>query len=87
MWHYVVTDSNCIPQMYVHKHTYLGNVWFMPPQVYELSRLMGIKAYQSLLEFAIKRSGLGTTMFLPIGYNCQGSMVFVLPGMLKEYSV
>lgn len=23
MWHYVVTDSNCIPQMYVHKHTYI----------------------------------------------------------------
>ncbi|XP_032581657.1 nucleoside diphosphate-linked moiety X motif 19 [Drosophila sechellia] len=58
----------------------LGNVWFMPPQVYELSRLVGIKAYQSLLEFATKRSGLGTTMFLPVGYNCQGSMVFVLPG-------
>ncbi|KQS61884.1 uncharacterized protein Dere_GG21629, isoform C [Drosophila erecta] len=58
----------------------LGNVWFMPPQVYELSRLMGIKEYQRLLEFAIKRSGLGTTMYLPVGYNCQGSMVFVLPG-------
>ncbi|XP_017004832.2 acyl-coenzyme A diphosphatase NUDT19 [Drosophila takahashii] len=58
----------------------LGEVWFLPPQVYELSRLMGIKDYKSVLEFAIKRSVLGTTMFLPVGYDCNGSMVFVLPG-------
>ncbi|XP_017069628.2 LOW QUALITY PROTEIN: nucleoside diphosphate-linked moiety X motif 19 [Drosophila eugracilis] len=58
----------------------LGEVWFLPPQVYELSRLMGIKEYQGLLDFAIKRSALGTTMFLPVSYDCKGSMVFVLPG-------
>ncbi|XP_016945063.3 acyl-coenzyme A diphosphatase NUDT19 isoform X1 [Drosophila suzukii] len=58
----------------------LGEVWFLPPQVYELLRLMGIKDYKSLLDFAIKRSGLGTTMFLPVAYDCKGSMIYVLPG-------
>jgi len=42
---------------------------------------MGIKDYKSLLDFAIKRSGLGTTMFLPVAYDCKGSMIYVLPGL------
>jgi len=42
---------------------------------------MGIKDYKSLLDFAIKRSGLGTTMFLPMAYDCKGSMIYVLPGL------
>ncbi|KAH8255315.1 hypothetical protein KR038_000912 [Drosophila bunnanda] len=58
----------------------LGEVWFLPPQVYELLRLMGIKKYLRLLDFAIKRGGLGTTMFLPVVYNCEGTLVYVLPG-------
>ncbi|XP_016975960.1 nucleoside diphosphate-linked moiety X motif 19 [Drosophila rhopaloa] len=57
-----------------------GEIWLLPPQVYELSRLIGVKEYQNLLDFAIKRSRLGTTMYLPVGYDCQGSVVFVLPG-------
>jgi len=42
---------------------------------------MGIKDYKSLLDFAIKRSVLGTTMFLPVAYDCKGSMIYVLPGL------
>nr|XP_017108653.2 nucleoside diphosphate-linked moiety X motif 19 isoform X2 [Drosophila bipectinata] len=60
--------------------TNLGEIWLLPPQIYELSRLMGVKTYKSLLDFAVKRSALGTTMFVPVTYECEGRMVFVLPG-------
>ncbi|KAH8319195.1 hypothetical protein KR067_013394, partial [Drosophila pandora] len=60
--------------------TKLGEIWLLPPQIYELSRLMGVKTYTSLLDFAVKRSALGTTMFVPVTYECEGRMVFVLPG-------
>lgn len=59
----------------------LGELWFLPPQIYELSRLRGIKEYLRLLDFAIKRSGLGTTMYLPLAYDCEGTLVYVLPGL------
>ncbi|BFF94076.1 nucleoside diphosphate-linked moiety X motif 19 [Drosophila madeirensis] len=58
----------------------LGELWFLPPQFYELSRLVGVGTYNSLLDFATKRSSMGTTMFMPLMYACEGSMVSVLPG-------
>ncbi|XP_022224957.1 nucleoside diphosphate-linked moiety X motif 19 isoform X2 [Drosophila obscura] len=58
----------------------LGDLWFLPPQFYELSRLAGVGVYESLLGFATKRSRMGTTMFMPLVYACEGSMVYVLPG-------
>ncbi|EDW27302.1 GL21101 [Drosophila persimilis] len=57
-----------------------GNLWFMPPQFYELARLAGVGTYKSLLGFATNRSRMGTTMFMPLLYACEGSMVYVLPG-------
>ncbi|EDW78048.2 uncharacterized protein Dwil_GK24223 [Drosophila willistoni] len=58
----------------------LNEIWFLPPQVYELSRLLTIKDYESLLEFSKQRSRLGTTMFMPVAYVCGEAMVCVLPG-------
>ncbi|EDW03191.1 GH10627 [Drosophila grimshawi] len=62
-------------RLYLH-----GELWFMPPQVYELLRLLCIKDYHKLLEFAADRSKLGTTMFLPVCYSCSDGLIFVLPG-------
>lgn len=55
-------------------------LWFLPPQIYELSRLKGIQNYHKLHVFAVRRSKLGTTLFLPVGYNCTDTAVYVLPG-------
>ncbi|KAM8715163.1 hypothetical protein ACLKA7_002243 [Drosophila subpalustris] len=57
-----------------------GELWFLPPQIYELSRLLGIRDYHKLQAFAVQRSKLGTTMFLPVCYHCTDNMVYVLPG-------
>ncbi|KAH8273633.1 hypothetical protein KR018_004973, partial [Drosophila ironensis] len=58
----------------------LDELYLLPPQVYELSRLLGIQEYETLLNFAIKRSQLGTCLYLPVIYECEGKMVSVLPG-------
>ncbi|KAH8274167.1 hypothetical protein KR044_013335, partial [Drosophila immigrans] len=57
-----------------------GELWFLPPQIYELSRLLNIKDYHKLQAFAVQRSKLGTTLFLPVVYSCTDSMVYTLPG-------
>ncbi|XP_030569813.1 nucleoside diphosphate-linked moiety X motif 19 [Drosophila novamexicana] len=62
-------------RMYQHEE-----LWLMPPQIYELLRLLAIPDYRKLLHFATQRSILGTTLFLPVGYNCSDGMVFALPG-------
>ncbi|XP_034099206.2 acyl-coenzyme A diphosphatase NUDT19 [Drosophila albomicans] len=59
---------------------HLGELWFLPPQIYELSRLQGIKDYKKLHAFAVQRSKLGTTLFLPVVYSCSDSLVYALPG-------
>ncbi|XP_030377052.1 nucleoside diphosphate-linked moiety X motif 19-like [Scaptodrosophila lebanonensis] len=58
----------------------LGELWFLPPQIYELSRLLAIRSYYDLLKFARHRSKLGTTLFMPISYMCSDNLVNVLPG-------
>ncbi|ALC39499.1 CG10195 [Drosophila busckii] len=58
----------------------LGEVWLMPPQIYELTRLLGIKSYRKLFDFSANRSRLGITLFLPVGYACSDGVLYVLPG-------
>ncbi|XP_034474673.1 nucleoside diphosphate-linked moiety X motif 19 isoform X2 [Drosophila innubila] len=55
-------------------------LYFLPPQIYELSRLLSIRDYRKLQAFTVQRSKLGTTMFLPVCYHCTDNMVYVLPG-------
>lgn len=52
----------------------------MPPQVYELSRLIRCQCYKELKDFAWQRGKKGTTMFRPIVHICNDCMVSILPG-------
>ena len=56
-------------------------IFFMQPQIYELSRLVGYTCYKELKDYAWQRSKKGTTMFRPIAYICNDGMVFVFPGI------
>ncbi|EDW13470.2 nucleoside diphosphate-linked moiety X motif 19 [Drosophila mojavensis] len=55
-------------------------LFFLPPQIYELGRLYSINDFQKLCHFASQRGQLGCTMFMPVGYVCSDGMVFALPG-------
>lgn len=55
-------------------------IWYHPPQFYEFSRLSNFKKVKELTDFAWKRELLGSTLFMPIVYNCCDGMTFILPG-------
>ncbi|XP_065355893.1 acyl-coenzyme A diphosphatase NUDT19 [Calliphora vicina] len=53
---------------------------FLPPQVYELSRLVPYKSFDYLKQFSWDRRKKGITMYRPIGHVCTDGVVFVFPG-------
>lgn len=57
-------------------------IFFLPPQFYEISRFIPYKSYSFLKSFAKERSGKGVTMCHPIAYSCTDGLVSVLPGKL-----
>ncbi|KNC22246.1 hypothetical protein FF38_00605 [Lucilia cuprina] len=57
-----------------------SKLFFLPPQVYELSRLVSQKSYDYLKQFSWERRKKGITMYRPIGHICTDGLVFVLPG-------
>ncbi|KAH8377332.1 hypothetical protein KR093_004901, partial [Drosophila rubida] len=57
-----------------------GIIWLPFLLLYETARLMSMKHWQQLLEFASKRSKRGSTVFQPIYYRCDGCLLGVLPG-------
>ncbi|KAH8412292.1 hypothetical protein KR009_001024, partial [Drosophila setifemur] len=75
-----VKETLWLTPLEILHRTEFGEVFLLPPQVYELSRLTSVKEYQSLLDFTKKRSRLGITMHMPVVYDCEGTIVYVLPG-------
>ncbi|XP_061396331.1 acyl-coenzyme A diphosphatase NUDT19-like [Musca vetustissima] len=57
-----------------------GDMFFMPPQFYEISRFMPYKSYDFLKNFAIERRGKGVAINHPILYLCTDGPVSILPG-------
>lgn len=55
-------------------------LFFLPPQIYEISRFIPYKSYEYLKKFSVKRYKLGITMYHPIGYFCTDGVVSILPG-------
>ncbi|KAH8404925.1 hypothetical protein KR222_010669 [Zaprionus bogoriensis] len=57
-----------------------AELWFLPPQIYELTRLMQIKGYNQLKTAAVLHSKQGASLLLPVAYMCDDGTVYVLPG-------
>ncbi|XP_037927778.1 nucleoside diphosphate-linked moiety X motif 19 [Teleopsis dalmanni] len=57
-----------------------GELFFLPPQIYEISRFVTVKDLFDLKEFAKQRSKKGVTLFLPVPYLCSDGMVVTYPG-------
>ncbi|XP_058981169.1 acyl-coenzyme A diphosphatase NUDT19 [Musca domestica] len=57
-----------------------GDLFFMPPQFYEISRFMPYKSYDFLKNFATELSRRGVVINHPILYTCTDGAVSVLPG-------
>lgn len=55
-------------------------LFFLPPQIYEISRFIPYKSYEYLKKFSVARHKLGITMYHPIGYFCTDGIVSILPG-------
>ncbi|XP_075154230.1 acyl-coenzyme A diphosphatase NUDT19-like [Haematobia irritans] len=57
-----------------------SEIFFLPPQFYEISRFVPYKSHNYLRNFANERSAKGVTIYHPIIYNCTDGIVSVLPG-------
>lgn len=62
-----------------------SQLFFLPPQIYEVSRLVPQKSYENLKKFSWNRRMKGITMYRPIGYVCLDGNVFVFPGCITIY--
>ncbi|KAM8715170.1 hypothetical protein ACLKA7_002248 [Drosophila subpalustris] len=55
-------------------------IWLPFMLLYETARLMNMRRWQQLLQFARRRSIRGSTLLQPIYYRCDGGLLGVLPG-------
>lgn len=55
-------------------------IWLPPPQQYELGKLNQVQDFEEIAKFSHWRSQFGTTLFFPVQYPTQDSLIHVLPG-------
>ncbi|XP_076325362.1 acyl-coenzyme A diphosphatase NUDT19-like isoform X3 [Tachypleus tridentatus] len=75
----VIALKWCSPLEILQEY-YSNLVFLAPPQVYELSRLLGLDSYKSLMDFIVKRKGKGIEQWLPVICTALDGAVSVLPG-------
>ncbi|XP_022257074.1 nucleoside diphosphate-linked moiety X motif 19-like isoform X2 [Limulus polyphemus] len=75
----VITLKWCSP-MEMLKEFYSNSLFLAPPQVYELSRLLGLDSYKSLRNFIVERREMGVEQWLPVICTALDGAVSVLPG-------
>nr|XP_045610966.1 acyl-coenzyme A diphosphatase NUDT19-like [Procambarus clarkii]XP_045610967.1 acyl-coenzyme A diphosphatase NUDT19-like [Procambarus clarkii] len=82
----VTTDDNEIVGLEVAfpsailEQCYNKTLWLPPPQIYELSRLVQVKAYEELKRFAEQRGKLGFDRYMPVMIITSNGRLSVLPG-------
>lgn len=55
-----------------------------PPQLYEIYRMMQMKDFDTIVNFAKQRSQLGSVSHYPFHFDCTNARVYVYPGKADE---
>ncbi len=56
-------------------------IWLAPPQLYELSRLYGLKDFDEVNNYSVEREKDGCERWFPVRFNCQDGIITTLVGM------
>ena len=64
---------------------YAEEIWLAPPQIYELSRLCGMRDYDELLKYTKEREHAGCERWFPVLVTCKDGIINTLPGMFTAY--
>ncbi len=63
---------------------YREETWLAPPQVYELSRLCGMKDFATVSKRSEETSQTGCERLFPIRFNCEDGVITTLPGKERD---
>lgn len=64
-----------------------GDIWFSPPQFYEITRLKNINKLKELIQFVNHRTNLEYTRWMPVRVMTKNGEITLLPGMVTIISV
>lgn len=75
-----VTSAHWLNPADCLRESQAGIIWLPFMLLYETARLMNARSWKNLLQFARRRSALGSTLFQPIYYRSTDCLFGVLPG-------